>query len=44
VPVPLVFERPAHQEIIVCSFDTDFEGLARRIDLEIERAWPIRGS
>ena len=38
--VRLHAERPGHHGIIVCSFDVDFEGLARRIDGEIG----IRGS
>jgi hypothetical protein len=29
--VRLHLERPAHAGIVVCTFDTDFSGLARRI-------------
>jgi predicted nuclease of predicted toxin-antitoxin system len=36
-------ERPGHAGIIVCTFDLDFAGLARRIDEAIRSAPDLRG-
>ncbi len=36
-------EQPDHAGIIVCSFDPDFEGQARRIHASIETGAPLSG-
>ena len=35
--------KPGHSGIIVCSFDTDFDGLARRIHSLMEQNLPLSG-
>lgn len=36
-------DHPGHAGIVVCSFDPDFEGQARRIHVVIESEEPMRG-